>query len=291
MRMAGIEDEHGAERDQQDLGEEVDDGEQDVEPGRLLDADDVDDREHGDDQRAADDVAGGRTQRLPEQPADVVRHEERRDGDRDDVVEHLAPRGEEGPELVERAPRERGRAAGLRVHRRGFRVRGGGAVEEEAGDDEDHRRQTERVGRDESERVVDRGADVAVGGGEERVDAQHALEALQSPPCHATRACPAPAAPGAGAVKAPSRSDAAVQRFREDGRRSGLRSVDDRPALPHPASVSLARGSPAPWASWRRRRCCSCPWATSRNRSRSVSSTSSACCSSPSSGARRSGSA
>jgi len=42
-----------------------------------------------------------RVQERPEQPADVVRHEERGDRDRDHVVEHLAPRREKRPELVE----------------------------------------------------------------------------------------------------------------------------------------------------------------------------------------------
>ena len=51
-------------------------------------------------------------------------------------------------------------------------------VEDEAGDHEDDRREAEREARDQAERVVDRRADVPVRGGEERVDAQHALEAM-----------------------------------------------------------------------------------------------------------------
>ena len=100
--------------------------------------------------RADDDVAGPVAQRLPEQPADVVRHEERRDGDRADVGEHLRPGGEERPELVERAPGERGRAARLRVHRGRLGVGRRRAEEEEPGDHEDHRREAERVGRDQA---------------------------------------------------------------------------------------------------------------------------------------------
>ena len=49
---------------------------------------------------------GACVQRGPEQPAEVVRHEERRDGDRDRVVEHLRPGGEERPQLVEGVARE-----------------------------------------------------------------------------------------------------------------------------------------------------------------------------------------
>ena len=48
------------------------------------------------------------------------------------------------------------------------------------GDEEDDRREPERVARDEAERVVDRRADVAVGGREERVDPEHALQAVES---------------------------------------------------------------------------------------------------------------
>ena len=71
------------------------------------------------------------------------------------------------------------RAAGLGVHRRRLGVGGGGAEEDEAGDDEDDRRQAEREARDQAQRVVDRRADVPVGGREEGVDAQDPLEALE----------------------------------------------------------------------------------------------------------------
>src|SRR5205823_6599807 len=54
---------------------------------------------------------------------------------------------------------------------------GGGQVEDPAGQHEDDRRQPERERGDQAERVVDRRADVAVGGREQRVDAQHALQA------------------------------------------------------------------------------------------------------------------
>jgi hypothetical protein len=47
------------------------------------------------------------------------------------------------------------------------------AAKIDARDDEDERRQPERVDGGEAERVVDRGADVAVGGGEERRRAEH----------------------------------------------------------------------------------------------------------------------
>ena len=63
---------------------------------------------------AADDVPRVLLERLPED-REVVRDEERRDGDRDDVVEHLRPGGSEADELVEGVAREARRAARLRV--------------------------------------------------------------------------------------------------------------------------------------------------------------------------------
>ena len=52
-------------------------------------------------------------QRLPED-REVVRDEERRHGDGDDVDEHLRPRRDEADELVERVPREARRASRFR---------------------------------------------------------------------------------------------------------------------------------------------------------------------------------
>ena len=133
----------------------------------------VAEQDHHDD--AADDVRRRLAERLPEH-AQVVRHEERRDRDRDDVREHLAPRREEGPELVEGAAGEAGGAAGLGVHRGGLGVGGGGGGEDQAGDHEHHRRHPGGVDRHEAERVVDRAADVSVGGREQRARPEHALE-------------------------------------------------------------------------------------------------------------------
>ncbi len=157
---------------------EIGDRQHDVQPGRLFDADDVDDRQHRDDADPEHDVARAVFERGPEQPAEVVRHEERRDGDRDRVVEHLRPGGEERPQLVEGVAREARGAARLGVHRGRLGVGGGGQIEDHARDQEHDRRQPERVGGDEPERVVDRGADVAVGGREQRARAEHPLEAV-----------------------------------------------------------------------------------------------------------------
>jgi hypothetical protein len=187
-QRARREDEHEADHHEQQLGEEVDHGQQYVDAGRLLDAHHVDQAEDDDDADAEEDVRRAVAQRVDaDDAAEVVRHEERRDGDRDRVVEHLRPGGKEGRELVEGAARERGRAARLRVHRRGLGVGGGRQIEDEAGDDEDDRRQAQRERRHEAQRVIDRRPDVAVGRREEGVDPQHPLEAVQSAFGHAAR--------------------------------------------------------------------------------------------------------
>ena len=177
----GTEDEREADSDEKDLRREVDDRERDGQLRRLLNTDDVQRDQDDDHDRAADDVPRVRPQRLPED-REVVRDEERRHGDGDDVDEHLRPARREADELVERMPREARGAAGLREARRAFRVGRRRRREHDAGDDEDERRQPERVDGREAERVVDRGADVAVGGREERGRAEHALHLDFTPP-------------------------------------------------------------------------------------------------------------
>ena len=98
----------------------------------------------------------------------VVGHEERRDGDRDDVVEHERPAGAEAHELVEGPAREARRAAGLGQHGRRLRVGPGGGDEEQPGQREHDRREAHGVGGHDAQRVVDRRPDVAVRGAEER---------------------------------------------------------------------------------------------------------------------------
>ena len=173
------EDQDQADPDQHDLGGEVGDGEDQVQFRRLLGAADVDQGEGDDQRRAADDVAGAAAQPGPED-GQVVGHEEGRDRDRDRVVEHLPPGGDEADQLVEGVAGEAGGAAGLRVHHRRLGVGGGGGGEDQAGDDEGDRGQAEGEGGGDAERVVDRGADVAVGGGEQRADAVDAAQRFVS---------------------------------------------------------------------------------------------------------------
>ena len=137
--------------------------------------------EQDDHDAAADDVPRVLAQRPPED-REVVRHEERRDGDRDDVVEHLRPRRPERDELVEGVAREARGAAGLREAHRPLRVGGRGGGEDQARDHEDDRRQAEREDGRDAERVVDRRADVAVSGREERRRPENALQPLLPPP-------------------------------------------------------------------------------------------------------------
>ena len=129
--------------------------------------------------RAADDVAGAVPEPGPED-GQVVGHEEGRDRDRDRVVEHLAPGGDEADQLVEGVAGEAGGAAGLRVHHGRLGVGGGGGGEDQPGDDEGDRGQAEGEGGGDAERVVDRGADVAVGGGEQGADAVDAAQRFVS---------------------------------------------------------------------------------------------------------------
>ena len=174
--------ERDADDHQEQLRGEVRHRQDDVQSRRLADAHDVDHRQKRHDTDPEENVAGPVPQRGGEQPAQIVRHEERRDGDRDRVVEHLRPGGEEGRELVEGAAGEGRRAARLRVHRRRLGVRGGGQVEDPAGQHEHDRRQPERERRDQAERVVDRRADVAVGRREQRGGPEHPFEPLSPAP-------------------------------------------------------------------------------------------------------------
>ena len=164
---------------QDDLGAQVPDGEDQVEPGGLLRSLDVQRREDRDDHDAAEDVSRAVAERRPED-AQVVRHEERRDGDRDHVIEHLRPGRDERCELVERVPGEAGGPAGLRVHDRRLRVGGRGEGEDHARDHERDRRQPEGERRGDAERVVDRRADVPVRRREQRAGAVHTTQRFLS---------------------------------------------------------------------------------------------------------------
>ena len=184
-----LEEQHQRDDHDQHLGAEIEHGEDDVEARRLFDADDVDHDEDGDGDRSADDVVGRVLEDRPED-REILRNEQRRDGDGRRVDEHLAPTDAEADELVEGASREARRASGLRHGRRRLGIRPGGGDEEEAGEDEDERRQAQRGGGDDAEGVVDGRADVAVRGAEQGRDPEHLVQRLSF---SAFAACHAPA--------------------------------------------------------------------------------------------------
>jgi len=142
---------------------------------------DVEQDEDHDDRDAADDVPRVLPQRLPED-REVVRHEERRDRDRDDVIEHLCPRGSERDQLVEGVAGKARRAARLGITDCPLGVCRRRGSEDQAADDEDERRQPEGDPCHEPEGVVDRRADVAVRRREQRRGPEDTLEALLTPP-------------------------------------------------------------------------------------------------------------
>jgi hypothetical protein len=188
----GAEHEHEADQDEEELRREVDDRERHVQRRGLADPDDVQPDEHEDDGGAGDDVPRVRSKGLPED-REVVRHEERRDRDRDHVVQHLGPGSPEADRLVERVPREARRPAGLREADRALGVGHRGGGEDQAGDHEDERGEAEREDGRDAERVVDRRADVAVDGREERGRSEDPLEALlPSAARHRRTLAPAP---------------------------------------------------------------------------------------------------
>ncbi len=179
-----VEDQHEAGDDEQELGREVDHREEDVQGGRLLDPDDVDPDQDDDDDDAADHVPRIRLQRRPED-REVVRDEERRDGDGDDVVEHLRPGRHERDELVEGVPSEARGAPRLGKEHRSLGVGRRGAREDQPRDDEDDRRQPERDRRRDPECVVDRGADVPVRRREQGRCPEHPFQRVRlAPPWH-----------------------------------------------------------------------------------------------------------
>src|SRR5258705_2278101 len=153
--------------DQHDLGGEVGDGEDEVELGRLLRATDVEHGEGDDHHSPGDYVSRTTPQRLPKH-GQVVGNEVGRDRYRDHVVEHLAPSGDETDQLVEGVPGEAGGAARLGVHHRCLGVGGCGGGEDQPRDHERDRGQAESKRGGDTEGVVDRGRDLAGGGGKER---------------------------------------------------------------------------------------------------------------------------
>ena len=125
------------------------------------------------------EVAGDRLQ--------VVRHRDRRQGGHDQVVDQDRPAGDEGDQLVEGVAGEARGAAALAEHRPALDVAERGQDEEQAGGEEDQRRQAEAAVGDDAEREVDREADRRVDGDEQPGDAEPALQQRLEP--RAPRCC------------------------------------------------------------------------------------------------------
>ena len=200
------EDEEEAEEDEQDLCGEIEDRQHDRELRRLLDADDVQRHEDDDHPRPGDDVPRVRVQRLPED-RQVVRHEERRCGDGDDVHEHLGPGCSEADDLVERMPGKARRASSLRIEDGAFGVRGSRHREDDSRDEEDERCQPKGVDRGEPEGVVDRGADIAVRRCKEGRRPEDSLELDLASPSAGHRGSVGDGGAGARRHRARARSD------------------------------------------------------------------------------------
>ena len=163
-----VQDERDAEADQHDLRAEVHDRQDEVELGRLAEPANVQPSQHGDHDQAPEDVVRVVLERAQAgERAQVVRDEERRDRDREDVVEAQRPAGEERDDVVEGVARERRGPARFGEHRGALGVGFCGQREQPPGEQENQRRKPQRVRGNEPQRVVDRGADVAVGGREQ----------------------------------------------------------------------------------------------------------------------------
>ena len=104
----GVEDQHQSHPDEQDLRAQVEDRQDEVELCRLAETPDVQGGQQDDDDESADDVPGVVVERVQAgERAQVVRDEERRDGDREDVVEAERPACKERDNVVKSVARER----------------------------------------------------------------------------------------------------------------------------------------------------------------------------------------
>ncbi len=198
-----VEQEDQAEDHEHHLGDQVGQRKHQVERARLLDPDDVDDDEEGDQghRRAHVPCVMGLEQleqgHVLAENAQVADGEVRGDGDRGHVVEELDPADDESDRVVEGSSRKARAAA---------RVGDGGCAlgivercrdEDRAGEDQGQRGQPERKRRGDAEGVVDARADVAVGGREQGRSAQRAGQLGRAADDHPQVAwAPAPASDG-----------------------------------------------------------------------------------------------
>ena len=167
-QAVGVDDRQDADDDHRQLQDDVGEGEDGERPLAAA-AGDVEDVEHagGDDHRAGDaDLPAGLGE-VGRDRLQVVRHRDRRQGDDDQVVDQDRPAGDEGDQLVEGVAGEARGAAALAQHRPALDVASVVSAEEQAGGEEDQRRQAEAAVGDDAEREVDREADRRVDGDEQ----------------------------------------------------------------------------------------------------------------------------
>ena len=118
-----------------------------------------------------------------EREAEVVRDEERRERDHDQVVEEEHPAREKARQVVEGDAHEGGGPSRLADRGRSLRIRERDDQEEQPDESEDNGREAERVQRDHAEREVDGGRDLAVRDRGDRGSVEPSLH-LRQLACH-----------------------------------------------------------------------------------------------------------
>ena len=182
-----------------ELGDQVGEGQHQVEGARLLDADDVDHDEDRDQHDRRGDMRGlvglerCQHRHVLAEKAHVADSEVRGDRYRRGVVQKLDPADDVADRRVEGAARKARAAARVRQGGRALRVVEGGGDEDESGEDQRDRREPEGKSGGDPERVVDARSDVAVAGREERAGAQRAGELGRAADDDTQVAGPAPA--------------------------------------------------------------------------------------------------
>src|SRR5205814_1714440 len=159
---AGRKEEREAENHEQQLGNEVDDGNREAERVEPRRPEQAHERDRPDQDATDDHIPRALRDRVPaECESQVVREEERRERDHDQVVEEERPAGDEPSQVVEGDADEGRGAAGFPDRGRPLRIRQGHDQEEHADNAEDHGRETERVQSDDAEREEEHAEDVA----------------------------------------------------------------------------------------------------------------------------------
>ncbi len=177
---AAREEDREAEDHEQHLRDEVEERHGDPDAVELRSPEETHAGDRCDNHAGRDHVARPPGDRIdPESKPKIVRDEERRERDHDQVVEEEHPPREEAHEIVEGDAHERRRTSGLADRRRSLGVGERDDEEEQADDPEDDGREAKRVQRDHAEREVDRGGDLAVRDGCERGCVEGALQLRQ----------------------------------------------------------------------------------------------------------------